>query len=107
MDYAHRAFWSRVHAWAGQLLCIAPATPLDLSLIHIFTMMVGGAMSGYCSTGKVNNPMMPSMTIVMEMTAEKTASQEEFSFLVNKWAVLGIDSVGDKHCYLVKYYYFV
>lgn len=31
MDYAHRAFWSRVHAWAGQLLCIAPATPLDAS----------------------------------------------------------------------------
>ena len=30
MDYAHRAFWSRVHAWAGQLLCIAPATPLML-----------------------------------------------------------------------------
>ena len=29
-------------------------------------------MSGYCSTGKVNNPMMPRMTIVMEMTAEKT-----------------------------------
>ena len=24
-------FWSRVHAWAGQLLCIAPATPLDAS----------------------------------------------------------------------------
>lgn len=29
MDYAHRAFGSWVHVWAGQLLCIAPVTLLD------------------------------------------------------------------------------
>ena len=24
VDYAHRAFWSRVHAWAGQLFVHCP-----------------------------------------------------------------------------------
>ena len=31
LDYAHRAFWSRVHALGGTSTCIAPAAPLDTS----------------------------------------------------------------------------
>ena len=57
-------------------------------------MMVGGAMSGYCSTGKVNNPMMPRMTIVMEMTAEKTGR----SIKVLRFMIL---SVKNYHSFVV------
>ena len=52
------------------LFCKGLRTGADSKLVH--TMMVGGAMSGYCSTGKENNPMMPTTTIVMEMTADST-----------------------------------
>ena len=33
--------------------------------------MVGGAISGYCSTGKVNSPMIPTTTIEIEITADR------------------------------------
>ena len=33
--------------------------------------MVGGAISGYCSTGKVNNPIIPTTTIEIEITADR------------------------------------
>jgi hypothetical protein len=38
----------------------------------VLTMMVGGAMSGYCSTGSVNNPIIPTTTMVMDITADRT-----------------------------------
>jgi hypothetical protein len=38
----------------------------------VLTIMVGGAISGYCSTGRLNSPMIPTTTIVIEMTADNT-----------------------------------
>ena len=34
--------------------------------------MVGGAMSGYCVTGSVANPIKPRMTSKMEITVDST-----------------------------------
>ena len=35
-------------------------------------MTVGGAISGYCSMGSVASPMIPAMTMTMEMTDANT-----------------------------------
>ena len=53
---AHHA---EVHHIIGTLL-----DAVGLSLIHIYT--VGGAMSGYCSTGSVNSEMIPATNIMIE-----------------------------------------
>jgi hypothetical protein len=36
------------------------------------TIIVGGAMSGYCSIGRLTSPIVPSSTKNMEITVEST-----------------------------------
>ena len=39
---------------------------------EVETRTVGGAMSGYCSIGRLNKQITPNMTIIMEITEDKT-----------------------------------
>ncbi|GJG35947.1 hypothetical protein PRLR5107_16610 [Prevotella lacticifex] len=48
-------------------------------------MMVGGAMSGYCSIGRLTNPIVPRSTKNMETTVESTGL---FIKLVNDIKIL-------------------
>ena len=57
------------------------------------TITVGGAMSGYCSTGSVARPIRPPITITMDMTDASTGRSIKCfsvigysSFSVSVWA---------------------
>ena len=53
------------------------------------TCTVGGAMSGYCSIGKATKPMIPSITMMTEITVDITGLSMNLSNLISlslqKW----------------------
>ena len=61
------------------LICSSSGASTELSTVSALapvyearTMMVGGAMFGYCSIGSDMSPMNPRITITMEITVEST-----------------------------------
>ena len=48
----------------------------------VITITVGGAMSGYCSIGRVARPMQPARTMTIEITLDSTGrSMNTFNFM--------------------------
>ena len=51
-------------------------------LYDVVTLIVGGAISGYCSTGKDTRPITPANIIVIDITVERTGrSINVFKFI--------------------------
>jgi len=50
------------------LFCTAVALA---PLYVVLTRMVGGAISGYCSTGSTESPMTPTITMNMDITSDR------------------------------------
>ena len=62
-------------------------------------LTVGGVMAGYWSTGSIFRPMIPTMTITMEITAEKMGRRmKKFACMAYGFLVLGDYSTGGTAC---------